>query len=182
MTSLAILVSLLAAVPAPVPATGRVVRADGTPIPRAEVCVFRDIKPKQCVEADDQGFYRMEAPVGLNLLVQAKGFLAKVVSSAPQETAVVLEHAAGLRVRIVDAATGEAISAGTVTLFLPSGKRVGSPVPFNRAGVKMSTLTPGDTMVRAEADGYTPGGPLVVKLVAAQEKELVIKMTKAPAR
>jgi hypothetical protein len=89
---------------------------------------------------------------------------------------------AALLVRVVDAATGQPIPKGSVTVNVPSGRKIGSPVPFNRAGVRMSTLPPGATFVRAEADGYDPAGPIVVELVAGQEKELTVSLKKSGTR
>ena len=101
------------------------------------------------------------------------------VPASPLSEPVVLVQSASLLVKVVDAASGEPIATGAVSLNLPSGRKLGSPVPFNKAGVKLGTLSPGDTMVAAEAIGYEPSGPLVVTLVGGESKELTIRLKKA---
>lgn len=173
----------LAAAPAAAPAaTGRVLGPDGAPVFAAQVCTYNDGVPIDCVDTDSAGYYRMENPARATLFIRARGFVPATVSSAPQNAPIVLELAATLRVRVVDAATREPIGKGVVTLAQPSGRRIGSAVPFNRAGVRMSTLEPGETLVRAEAEGYTPGGPVTAVLVSGHELEVVIEMKKAAAK
>jgi hypothetical protein len=63
----------------------------------------------------------------------------------------------------------------------PSGRRIGEFVPFNKSGVRISTLEPGDLFVRVEADGYGPSGPIPVVLVAGEERSVKIPLKKAAA-
>jgi len=58
---------------------------------------------------------------------------------------------------------------------------VGTFVPFNKAGVRISTLAPGLVFVRATAKGYDPGGPLPVELVGGSEHAVTIPMKKSSA-
>jgi hypothetical protein len=93
------------------------------------------------------------------LLVRAPGFVARVVDAAPLAAPVELRRAAVLAVKVVDATTGQPLAAGKVMLDAPSGQRIGDFVPFNRGGVRISTLEPGVVFVRALAEGYEPVGP-----------------------
>jgi len=168
-------------------ASGQVVGEDGAPVAGAEVCAFDAAGLNLgCVHTDAKGYYRMENPQVPNLLVQASGFKAISVLAAPVNTPVVLRRAVGLRVTVVDAASGQPIPKGTVSFHLPSGRNIGSPVPFNRAGVKLSNMSMGETLIRASADGYDPGDPVVVDLKAGVENAVVVKLKKtlpkAPAK
>jgi hypothetical protein len=179
---LAAIVSMFLALPAMAEATGKVVGADGAPVVGADVCIYSSGQKINCVTTDDSGHYRMENPTLPNLLIQAKGYTTKMVVAEPQKEPIVLTRTAILLVKVVDAITGEPISKGSVSVSLPSGRKVGSPVPFNRAGVRLSTLAPGETMVRAEAEGYEPGGPLVVDLPPGEEKTVVVPMRKLSSK
>ena len=174
---------LLAAVPAAEhatsTATGRVVDPDGKPIAGAQVCNVRDGKVKECVQAGVDGSFRIETPKGQRVFVRASGFVGAETEAAPRATPLVLARAAVLVVRVVDAVTNEPLSSGKVLIYTPSGRTFGEPVPFNRAGLRVSTLEPGDVLVRAEADGFSPGGPLPVTLVGGKEQTLTIPMRKA---
>jgi hypothetical protein len=177
MDLLAVASALLLALP-PV-ASGQVVGEDGAPVPGAEVCLFdTEGQRVDCVSTDAQGFYRLENPTLPNLLVQAPGFKAEAVLAAPQNQPVVLRRAVALTVRVVDAQTGQPIEKGTVTFHLPSGKNVGSEVPFNRSGVKVSNMSAGETMIRAHADGYVSGDPVVVNLTPGKPHDVVVKLRK----
>jgi carboxypeptidase family protein len=164
-------------------ASGQVKGEDGTPVAGAEVCAFDSVGLKLgCVTTDSKGFYRMENPAVPNLLVQAPGYKAMSVLAAPVNDPVTLRRAVGRRVTVVDAATGQPISKGTVSFHLPSGRNVGSPVPFNRAGVKLSNMSTGETLIQAKADGYDAGDPVVVNLKPGVENAVVVKLKKtAPA-
>jgi hypothetical protein len=106
------------------------------------------------------------------------GYLPKTVDASPLSTAVRLERAARLLVTVVDAATRAPVASGRVMIDSPSGERIGDYVPFNKMGVRISTLAPGDVFVRVEADGYVPSGPLPVKLVSGNEESLAVPLKK----
>jgi hypothetical protein len=180
MRTLLLITAVLLAFQAKAQATGQVVGADGKPIAGVDVCTLKNDERTNCVQSDEKGFYRMEHPASPLVYLMVKGYASKSVASAPQNEPIVLERVASLLVHVVDASTGEPIAKGTVTVNLPTGKKIGSAVPFNRAGVRMSTLAPGETLVRANADGYESGGPVVVQLVGGQEKELTVPLTKLP--
>jgi len=179
MRVVAAVVSILLAVPALAEATGHVVGADGAPVVGADVCIYQNGEKLSCVTTDETGHYRMEKPELPNLLIQAKGYATKMIPALPQKEPIVMIRTAKLLVKVVDADTGEPIGKGLVSVSLPSGRKVGSPVPFNRAGVRLSTLAPGETMIRSEANGYEPGGPITVDLVAGTEETLVVRMKKS---
>jgi hypothetical protein len=165
-------------------ASGQVKGEGGAPVAGAEVCAF-DAKGTKlgCVTTDAKGFYRMENPAVPNLLVQASGFKAMSVIAAPLNDPVTLRRAVGLRVTVLDAATGQPIPKGTMSFHLPSGQSIGSPVPFNRAGVKLSNMSTGETLIRASADGYDSGDPVVVDLKGDAENAVVVKLKKSvPAK
>ena len=175
---------LLAATAAKTPlASGRVVGENGEPVAGAEACIF-DTEGKQvaCVTTDKEGFYRMENPAMPHLLIQAPGYKAQGVLAAPQNEPVVLRRAVTLTVRVLDAATGEPIPKGTVSFHLPTGRNVGSPVPFNRSGVKLSNMSTGETLIQAKADGYVSGDPVVVDLKGQAPQDVVIRLKKTASR
>ena len=160
-------------------ASGQVVGEDGAPVVGAEVCIFdTEGKRVDCASTDAKGYYRLEKPTMPNVLIQAPGFKAEGVLAAPQNQPIVLRRAVGLMVRVVDAETGKPIEKGTITFHLPSGRSVGSEVPFNRSGVKVSNMSAGETMIRARAEGYTSGDPVVVNLTPGPQQDVVVKLRK----
>jgi len=162
-------------------ATGQVVGPGGAPVAGAEVCEFVEKSPVHCVTTDAQGVYRMDSPKRHSLVVRAKGFVPTTIDASPLPAPVVLRAAATLKVTVIDAKSGTAIRSGHVRIDAPSGQRIGDSVPFNSAGVRISTLTPGTVFVRAEAEGYEPGGPVAVELVGGSERAVAVPMTKSGA-
>jgi phage tail sheath protein FI len=179
MRKLPLVVLMGLTAPAFAAATGQVVAPDGAPVAGAQVCEFVEGTPERCVTADAHGVYRMEDPQRRTLLVRTSGFVPKTIDATPLNTPVVLQRAASLMVTVVDAATGAPLASGRVMINTPAGQRLGDFVPFNKAGVRISTLSPGTVFVRAEAQGYDPGGPLVVDLVGGAERSLKVSMTKS---
>jgi len=160
-------------------ATGQVVGPGGAPVAGAQVCEFVEGSPVRCVSCDAQGVYRIEDPKRPTLLVRAQGFVPTMVDAAPLPAPVTLRAAAILKVTVVDAKSGTALPSGRVRIDSPSGQRIGDFVPFNSAGVRISTLTPGPVFVRAEAEGYEPSGPIPVELVGGSERTVRVSMTKS---
>jgi hypothetical protein len=173
-----ILICAMLAGPAWAAATGRVVGPNGAPIAGADVCEFLVGSPEHCVTTDAYGVYRMDDPLRATLLVRAVGFVSKTIDAAPLNAPVELQPAGTLLVLVVDAKTGLPLSEGRVMLDSPSGRRIGDFVPFNKAGVRISTLDPGTVFVRVEADGFDPSGPTPVDLVSGAERTVTIRMTK----
>jgi hypothetical protein len=177
-TSLLLVFGLLAG-PALGAATGRIVGPEGAPVAGAQVCEFLEDAPEHCVTTDSQGAYRMETPVRATLLVRASGFVSQTIDASPLGAPVQMEPAASLLVTVVDAVTRAPLSSGRVMIDSPSGKRIGDYVPFNKRGVRISTLGPGDVFVRVEAAGYAPSGPVPVELVAGVERSVTVPLKKA---
>ena len=123
----------------------------------------------------------MDSPLRAKLLIRARGFIPKMVDAAPLGAPVRLERAASLLVTVVDADTNLAVPSGRVMLDSPSGKRIGDFVPFNKQGVRISTLEPGDVFVRVDAEGYAPSGPVPVSLRAGVERSVTVPLKKARA-
>jgi hypothetical protein len=159
-------------------ATGRIVGPDGSPVRNAQVCEVLIGSPEHCIAVGADGVYRIDSPLKSTLIVRATGFVAQVVDAAPLTTPVVLQRAASLLVRVVDSGTGLPVASGKVRIDSPSGRRIGDFVPFNKSGVRISTLDPGDVFVRAEAEGYGPGGPVPVTLVAGEERSIKVSLKK----
>jgi hypothetical protein len=173
-----LLVLTLLAAPAFAAATGRIVAPDGAPIAGAQVCQFLDGAPDRCVSADANGVYRMDDPLRTTLLARASGYLPKTIDASPLSAPVQLERAARLLVTVVDAVSRAPVASGRVMIDSPSGQRIGDYVPFNKKGVRISTLAPGDVFVRVEATGYAPSGPVPVKLVSDVEASLTVPLKK----
>lgn len=169
---------VLLAVPAFASATGRIVDPEGAPIRGAQVCEALIGSPEHCVPAGSDGVYQVESVLRATLIVRAPGFVAKVIDAAPLTAPVVLQRAATLLVTVVDAGTGISVPSGKVMIDSPSGKRIGDFVPFNKSGVRISTLDPGTVFVRAEADGYAASGPVSVDLVAGEERSVKVSLKK----
>jgi hypothetical protein len=166
--------------PAFAAATGRILTTEGAPIAGAEVCEFtKDDATPYCVSVDTNGAYRIEKPKRLVLVARAKGFVPITIEAVPLAAPVVLARAATLKVSVVDAKSGVPLSAGKVTINRPNGHRIGEFVRFNKAGVRISSLTPGPVFVQAEADGYAPGGPVTIELVSGEERAVTVRMSKS---
>jgi hypothetical protein len=156
-------------------ASGRVVDPDGKPIPGAEACTGE--KPAiECVKTDAEGFYRIENPSRRRLFIRAKGYVPVQTEAAEHVAPIALQRAAILTVLVVNAKEGTPIPSGRILLNYTSGQSIGTPAPFNKSGARMTTLVPGEVLVRAEADGYEPGGPEVVHLEGGVEKRVTISM------
>jgi hypothetical protein len=96
--------------------------------------------------------------------------------AAEQVAPIKLSRAATLTVRVVDSVTGQAVTSGKIILNYTSGQAIGTSAPFNKSGVRITTLVPGEVFARAESEGYDPGGPEPVHLEAGDDKTLTIGM------
>jgi Carboxypeptidase regulatory-like domain len=167
--------SLLAA------ASGQVRDPEGKPIDGAEVCNVMHGATMDCVKTDAYGFYHIASPTSQSVFVRASGFRPLVIAAIEQSAPVVLHRAATLVVKVVDAVTGAPVPSGKVILNYTSGLPIGDAAPFNRAGVRISTIEPGTILARTEAEGYEPGGPETVVLREGQETTVLIRMKPAAA-
>ena len=164
-------------------ATGQVLDKAGAPVVGAEACIFHPTTGAviECVKTDTAGYYRLEKPTKTKLLIRAKGFVPAQVAAIEQSAPVVLAPAAILLVKVIDASNGHPIPSGRVILNYASGKRVGDSVPFNKDGVLITTLEPGDILARCEAIGFEPGGPEPVALEGGVKKTVTIAMRRSPS-
>ena len=175
---------ILAVSPLLAAASGRVSDPAGHPIKDAEVCAIVKGVSRNCRPVDPLGLYHISEPGSAKLFVRASGFQPLTVEAVEQSAPVVLQPAAVLRVKIVDAVTGSPIPKGKVILNYTTGQQIGASAPFNAGGVRFTTLGPGDVLIRAEAEGYDAGGPEVVTAIAGKESAVAISMKKrkAPAQ
>ena len=161
-------------------ATGRVVDSEGRPIPGAEACCGEKLT-MECVKTDAEGFYRLENPSRPSLFIRAKGYIGVEAEAAEHVAPIALGRAATLTVRVIDAVTGQPIPTGRLLLNYTSGQAIGKSAPFNSKGVRITTLIPGEVLVRTETDGYIPGGPEVVRLEGGAERKVTIAMRRKRA-
>ena len=160
-------------------ASGRVVDVDGKPVKGAEVCNVVKGATADCLPVNEHGYYHLASPAGSSVFVRARGFTPMRVAAVEQSASVVLHRSAALLVKVVDASSHQPVAAGTVTLNYASGLRIGSILPFNRAGVRVGSLVPGDVIAHSEAVGYEPGGPLPITLQEGHEAAVTIEMRKS---
>jgi len=159
--------------------SGRVVDPDGKPIPGARACLMigegADTEGL-CDITDPMGAYKLplaeRTPV---IRIVADGFLPTKVAAVDQEAPIVLDRAATLRVRVLDAVTGHPIPKSQVTLVFANGGKQG-PLPANRGGVRAKSLPPGDVIPSAKAKGYRETTGAAVTLVASRETEVELKL------
>lgn len=173
-----VLVSLAAALPAAA-ASGSVLDSDGNPVVGARACLWAEAETGFCVETDERGYFRLPSSSVPSVRITADGFLSQVVAAVHQSSPVVLRKAAALLVHVVDAADGSALSGGTVAITYFSGRTIDG-LPFNRAGVKVSTLEPGSALVRASLPGYRDSGGASVALAAGERTEVTLRLHRGP--
>lgn len=176
LTAAAFVAALAAAEPSVWAASGRVLDTNGNPMPGAQACVVVGGKLEGCATTDEAGFYRVPAGQQLSVRVWAPGFLPVLVAAVDQESPVVLRRAAKLLVRVVDADTGAKLSGGSVAVIDLSGRQKGG-FPFNKAGVSIADLEPGQVLVVASLDGYDGPGERV-DLEGAQQTEVTLRLRK----
>ena len=162
-------------------AKGQVVDPEGNPVEGARACyLLKRTDMTMCVRTDERGFYELPPSHAMKLEISAKGFLPINVAAVEQDAPVALLRAATLRVKIVDARTGDAIRESEVALFYPSGAGKG-PVPANASGVILGTLPPGEVIVVGRAIGYLEGRTDAILLEGGAESETILELEPAPA-
>ena len=154
-------------------ATGQVVDPEGKPIQGAEACTGAK-EAMECAKTDAHGFYRLENPSRPKVFIRASGFVPVQADAVEESTPIKLARAATLTVRVVDSVTGQPVTSGRIILNYTSGQGIGTSAPFNKSGVKITTLVPGEVLARAESEGYDPGGPEAVHLEGGEERKLTI--------
>jgi hypothetical protein len=106
--------------------------------------------------------------------ITAPGFLPKQVSAVVQEAPVPLDRAATLLVRLLDRATGVAIQ-GKVFVIDSTGRTRG-PLPANLAGVRLSSLEPGEIVLQATSPGHADARSETIRLQGGDDREIVLKL------
>lgn len=157
--------------------SGRVAGPDGKPFAGARACIQADGRDGICSLTDAQGWYRLPETKLPRVRITAAGYLPKSVAAVDQEGVVVLERAAALRARLLDADSGKPIPKGELTLASPSGRKRG-PFPVNEAGLKVATLAPGRVVPRGSAPGYRDAVGQEVDLRAGTETEIVLRLSR----
>jgi len=178
MWTIGLLGFALLAAPQSGDASGLVVGEDGKPVPGVQVCEVSTMSAGNCVLTSADGVYKLSHVTHPKLLLRLKGFVVTTVDAAPLVDPIKLQRAAILRVTVVDAGTRRPVHEGRVMIDQSTGKRIGDFVPFNEAGVRISTLEPGVVFVRAESPGYEAGGPTPVELHGGAERAVTITMKK----
>jgi hypothetical protein len=155
--------------------TGKVVDAEGNPVPNANACLIVDGVPGFCTTTDENGNFDLLDTDVSRMRISAPDYLPKYLPAMTQEEPIVLRRAARILVRLVDASTGEGIPKGKVTLTYPSGLQKG-PFPSNRAGVRVRQLLAAEVLVRAEADGYRTEAGQSARLVAGEQTDVTVQL------
>ena len=155
--------------------TGKVVDPDGKPIAGANACLIVDGALGLCVETNAEGMFDLVDSDVPRLRVSAAGFLSRYLPAVTHEEPIELTLGATLRVKLIDASTGEPLEEGTVVLDFPSGRRLG-PYPVNRAGFVIRPVRPEEVMVTAQADGYRPAAGRNVRLTGGEESAVTIEL------
>ena len=158
-------------------ASGRVAGPDGKPLAGARACIQVQGGQGICSDTDAAGWYRLPETTLPKVRITALGYLPRNVAAVDQEGIIVLERAAALRARLLDAASGEPIAKGELMLASPSGRKRG-PFPVNGAGLKVETLAPGRVVPTGSAPGYRDAVGEEVELRAGTETEIVLRLTR----
>jgi hypothetical protein len=173
-------VPLLAAAPVWA-ASGRVADREGRPIADARACIQVEKADGVCSTTDAGGWYKLPDTTLPAVRISAPGFLPRSVAAVDQEGVIVLEAAASLRARLLDATTGEPIADGTLRLASSTGRQIG-PFPVNAKGLHVATLVPGRVVATGKADGYRDAVGEEVALVGGEETEIVLRLVRVDVR
>jgi hypothetical protein len=159
--------------------SGRVVDEAGAPVTGAAACLVVAGAEVLCDATDVEGRYALPASEAVSVRIAASGYMPINVAAVSQASPVVLERAASLKVRVVDAVTGEGLAASEVTLVYSGGRQFG-PFPANQAGLSLPTLPPGEVRAVGRAEGYAETTGETVTLVRGRKTELRLALRRAP--
>jgi hypothetical protein len=175
----ALAAALLAVAAKPSGATGRVVDSTGRAIVDAEVClVVAGGLPGLGARSQADGSYSLPWGEGASAVrIVVRGYLPRTVAAVAQESPVVLEQAAALRVRVVDRGTGKAAASAEIDIVYSTGRKLG-PFPANAAGLSLPTLPVGDARVVVRTPDHREATSGVVRLEAGREAEAVVNRRK----
>ncbi len=157
--------------------SGTVVDKQGKPIRGARVCYAKAGESGLCSETDADGYFALPSSRLAGLTVKAKGYMVRTVSAANQLSAITLEPAGSLLVRLRDG-DGEPLE-GELFLIEPSGRRNG-PFPANRNGVHIKTLPPGYYRLIARVEGFAQERSVAATLEPLKETEREITLVALP--
>ena len=170
-----LLLAVLAAAAPAMATSGRVTDPDGAPIVGAKACLMVAGREGLCSTTDEQGWYRLPAGAVPSVRIVARGFLPRAVAAVDQEGVIVLERAAAVRARLLDATTGQPISKGELFLERTTGKRHG-PFPVNAAGLWIPSFEPGLVLPTGRATGYREQVAAGVELRAGEVTEITLRL------
>ncbi len=163
-------------------ATGRVQDSEGKPIVGARACLMIGDHGEMeglCDETSGEGTYKLPTPRTPSLIrIAAEGYLPSTVTAADRTEPIVLNRAASLRVRVVDARTGEPIPKSEIHLVYVNGDDKGT-LPANRAGVRVKALVPGEAVLSAKAPGYAERKGATIKLEGGRQTEIELRLEPA---
>lgn len=163
-------------------AVGTVVDDKYLPIEGARVCYFIDNVELLCTLTDAEGRYELPVSDTDTIRAHATGFNPKSFSIATQHGPVTLQRAPALKVRLVDAATGDRIEKGEVIISYPTGKELG-PFPANQAGLRIKRgLTAGEVRVVGKAAGFLDSDPAAVTLKPGEEADVLVRLIAVDAK
>lgn len=154
--------------------------AEGNPVVGARACLIVGGVEGLCDLTDVEGRYALPASDAVSVRVAASGFLPVNIAAVPQDSPLVLEQAAALLVRVVDAATGDGVEESEVTVVYTSGRQLG-PFPANRNGVSLRTLPAGEVRAVGKAAGYLDATGLTVTLERGKKTEVRLALRRAVA-
>jgi hypothetical protein len=155
-------------------ASGHVVDPEGKPVPGARACLLIAGADGLCSVTDEAGYYGLPDTSAPFVRITAPGFLPKQISAVEQEVPVALDRAATILVRLLDRASGAGIQ-GKVFVIDSTGKKRG-PLPANAAGVRLSTLEPGEIVLLGTAPGHADARSETIRLQGGDDREIVLKL------
>jgi hypothetical protein len=158
--------------------SGTLVDEKGKPVQGARVCYASADVELLCSQSDEAGYWNLPDSRLDRIRVVLRGYLPQDLPAIDRDQPITLQLAATLRVRVLDAATGEPLDRATGEVVYPSGRKL--EFVTNRAGAILNTLDPGRATIKSLADGYLPGDPQRVRLVGGEETKIEIRLQAAP--
>ena len=175
LRSAIVLVALLAAA-GTVASNGTAIDPQGDPIEGVRVCYVAGEVEQLCVETDARGRWQLPASRIDTVRLSADGFVARKISSLPQGEPTILQRAAILVIRLLDA-NGKPIAEGEADLVRPNGKKVG-PFPLKAAGTRIRSLDPGPIVVVGRSDGFKETASPQTELISGDETVIEIRLSR----
>ena len=155
--------------------SGQVVDVTGKAVKGARACLVIANREGLCAETDEVGYYRLPDSDVSKVRISAAGFLPSMVAAVDMDRVIVLDRAASLSARLLDDASGESVAEGSISISYKTGRKRG-PFPVNAAGVLIRTLTSGEVLVWAEAEGYRKTEDKLITLKPGERYEIVLRL------